>query len=235
MRDNERGQSLVELAIIMPLLLLIFLGLIEVGWFLAVHLNLLQFSREAARYGVREGVMNFSTPALAEVGYGQVSGHLQEIIRGSIISDTFIFMDPISNTGTVVISRYDVQANVPCTTSPCPVECPKVTSDMWYQQDDQIVTWLENPLFIRRYGLPVEDHTDPVAIGNEMLFGDVRLNCTQEKRGEDFGGPDQALLVEIYYEQPQLFNFPLFFWVGPFPHHVSTQMRLVRSQAGGLK
>lgn len=227
---NERGQSLVELAIVMPLLLLIFLGVIEIGWFLAVHLNLLQFSREAARFGVREGVMNFSTPETTEAGYDQISAHLREIVRASIMSDTLIFGGQVTPTAAVVFSRYDVQAAVPCTANPCPVACSKVTPDMWYQQDDQIITWLEKPAFIRRYGLTVEDQVDPVAISNRMLADNVRLNCEREKRGDVFGWSDQAFLVEIYYDQPQLFDFPLFSWVGPFPHHVSTQMRFSRQQ-----
>lgn len=228
MMREQRGQSLVELAIIMPLLLLIFLGVLEVGWFLAVHLNLLQFSREAARYGVREDVMNSTSPETVEASYDQISAHLREVVRASIMSDTLIFTGPLSPTAAVIFSRYEVQAAVPCTVSPCPVACDKITPDMWYQQDDQIITWLGEPTFIRRYGLAVEDQTDPVAISNRMLAENVRLNCGREKRRGDFGWSDQALLVEIYYSQPQLFDFPLFSWAGPFPHHVATQMRFTR-------
>ena len=52
MRDaGERGQSLVEMALILPLLLLIVLGTLEFGFALDHHLTLEYASREGARTG----------------------------------------------------------------------------------------------------------------------------------------------------------------------------------------
>ncbi|MEX1172418.1 MAG: TadE family protein [Chloroflexota bacterium] len=48
---SHRGQSLVEFAIILPLFLLIFLGIIQLGVLFSAHIGLINGVREAARYG----------------------------------------------------------------------------------------------------------------------------------------------------------------------------------------
>lgn len=47
----RRAQSLVELALLLPVLILILLGIAEYGFMLNRYLNLLDASREAARFG----------------------------------------------------------------------------------------------------------------------------------------------------------------------------------------
>jgi hypothetical protein len=53
---KERGQGLVELALVLPILLMMFLGLIEVGWAIRGHLTLLIGNWNVARYGARNDV-----------------------------------------------------------------------------------------------------------------------------------------------------------------------------------
>jgi hypothetical protein len=48
---SERGQSLTEIAIFLPIFILIISGIVEMGYFMNRYLNLLDASREAARYG----------------------------------------------------------------------------------------------------------------------------------------------------------------------------------------
>jgi hypothetical protein len=47
----RRGQSLVELTLVMPLLILLLLGLMEIGWLASNFLVLLDVTREAGRFG----------------------------------------------------------------------------------------------------------------------------------------------------------------------------------------
>ena len=49
-RHNSRGQSFVELALVVPILLLILLGLVEVAFFMGRYLDALDLTREAARF-----------------------------------------------------------------------------------------------------------------------------------------------------------------------------------------
>ena len=53
-RKKEKGQSLVELALFFPILLLMLSGLVEFGLMLNQYLNLMDGPREAARFGVDE-------------------------------------------------------------------------------------------------------------------------------------------------------------------------------------
>ena len=50
---KQRGQGLVELALALPALLIIFLGLIELGFLLRAHLVVVNANREAARFASR--------------------------------------------------------------------------------------------------------------------------------------------------------------------------------------
>ncbi|MDD3269408.1 MAG: pilus assembly protein [Syntrophomonadaceae bacterium] len=49
---NEHGQALVEMALVLPLLLLLFLGIFEFGRILGSYMLISNLSREGARYGV---------------------------------------------------------------------------------------------------------------------------------------------------------------------------------------
>jgi len=51
---KEKGQSLVELALIFPIVLLIVAGLVEIGAVMNAKLTVVNSAREAARYGVFE-------------------------------------------------------------------------------------------------------------------------------------------------------------------------------------
>ena len=50
--SSKQGQSLVELAVILPLLLLLVMGTIEFGRLFGSYLIMENLSRSAARYGV---------------------------------------------------------------------------------------------------------------------------------------------------------------------------------------
>lgn len=49
-KDRQNAQSFVELAIVLPILLLILLGLVEVAFFIARYLDVMDLTREAARF-----------------------------------------------------------------------------------------------------------------------------------------------------------------------------------------
>jgi hypothetical protein len=56
-----RGQSLVELSVTMPILLIMLLGMVEIGWLANNYLTLIDVTREAGRYGsVRDPVLQWT-------------------------------------------------------------------------------------------------------------------------------------------------------------------------------
>ena len=47
---KEKAQSFVELALVLPIILLILLGLVEVSFFISRYLDVMDLTREAARF-----------------------------------------------------------------------------------------------------------------------------------------------------------------------------------------
>jgi hypothetical protein len=52
MENRQRGQNLVEFALILPLLLTLVLGIINFGYFFTVHTSIVHAAREGVRYGM---------------------------------------------------------------------------------------------------------------------------------------------------------------------------------------
>lgn len=52
---QARGQALVEMALLVPLLLLVVVGLVHLGWALNAHQVITTAAREGARVGTRAG------------------------------------------------------------------------------------------------------------------------------------------------------------------------------------
>ena len=218
--EKHKGQSLVEMCLVVPLLAFIFIGLIEVGWVIVVYLNLLQWSREAARFGVRENVMDYR----AEDPYALVKDHFDEISRDSVV--TRFSIDGSKPTASVVMQRIDVWTGVTCSEEPCSAVCEALPEDLLFTDDDQITTYFDRADYKKQYGLEEASHLDTLAIAETMRQESNKLNCQREKRGSSFYGmADEAFIVEINYKSPQLINFPILDWLGSVPLHVSTKMR----------
>ncbi len=59
---SHRGQGLVEFALVLPLLLIFFMGIIEFSRLFIIYTTVTSASREAARYGVSVGETPGGTP-----------------------------------------------------------------------------------------------------------------------------------------------------------------------------
>ncbi len=57
-QKNREGQSLVEFALMLPILLLVILGIIEAGWIIWAYITVQNSAREAARFAVTGGPMD---------------------------------------------------------------------------------------------------------------------------------------------------------------------------------
>ena len=91
--SKEQGQSLVELALTLPILLLLFLGLIELGFALRAYLVMINANREAARFASR-GV--YTDEQIATRALIAFSGQLPVRTTG-----------PNPNTG-IIITRFHI-------------------------------------------------------------------------------------------------------------------------------
>lgn len=59
MNHKSRGQSMVEMALTLPILLLVLAGMLEVGWYFNVKLNFLDASREGGRIAADGSLINY--------------------------------------------------------------------------------------------------------------------------------------------------------------------------------
>ncbi len=79
---NEKGQSLVELAFLLPVLILILAGILDVGRSMQAYVVVLNASREAALHGADSdvGVDVLTQHALAEITRGGLNPDLASIM-----------------------------------------------------------------------------------------------------------------------------------------------------------
>lgn len=117
----EQGQSLVEMAIILPVLLLMFLGVFEVGWALRGYLTLVNMDREITRFSARGIYLDFESNSMdpnsvcatdvqndpAGIGYCKVISHANQTLAGQLS------MDYINETGnsSIIITYYDLTSS----------------------------------------------------------------------------------------------------------------------------
>ena len=95
-KKRKNGQSLVELALTLPILLLLFLGLIELAFVLRAYLILVNANREAARFASRG---TFTDEQIANQAVVSFAGQLPAATSG-----------PDMNTG-IAITRFSIPAD----------------------------------------------------------------------------------------------------------------------------
>jgi hypothetical protein len=122
-KPSERGQSMVELALTLPFLVLLFVGVVEVAFLTRTYLAVLEASREGARLGAR-GSANFDNNEirtlveqdLARQGYTTANGLVDIIIvranvgPGKVVNtyDVYSMLGsgrPVKMTKSVLLAR----------------------------------------------------------------------------------------------------------------------------------
>jgi hypothetical protein len=97
--EEQRGQSLAELALVLPLLLMILVGMVEVGWAMRAQLTVTTACREGARFASRRVFEN---------------DEIQEVVYVAMLALNPVFDGPDANT-TIIITQVpiDWQGNLP--------------------------------------------------------------------------------------------------------------------------
>jgi Flp pilus assembly protein TadG len=80
-RDSETGQGLVEFAFVVPVLLVIMLGIVQLGWIFTTQIGLTNGIREAARYAATNRTV---TPALAATNAAATVSQLNLIMPRNV-------------------------------------------------------------------------------------------------------------------------------------------------------
>ncbi len=249
------GQSLVEMAIITPLLIFFLLGIFEVGSGIRGYLVLVNVNREITRFAVRPGYLNFSTLADVEASYTRV----QEWTTSSASEQLELDFDETSGSTTLIVSHLVVDTGKPCddvNNCDCDAFIQAYQNGSTYAAEAS--TGAENPLddLILHPGVPGQEYQsrrfgpaatvtgprqtrlDYIAIATEMAAKNNHFNCEIMKKG---GVPsaNNVIITELFHDQPQLFGFPLISnpFTDPVPLYTHTTMRLISAarSTGGVE
>ena len=102
--EREHGQSLAELAFVLPLLLAILVAMVEVGWAMRAHLTVTTASREGARFAGRRVFSN---------------EEIQEVVYVAMLAVNPVFDGPDANAAIIITQvPIDFEGNLPGTITP---------------------------------------------------------------------------------------------------------------------
>jgi Flp pilus assembly protein TadG len=106
-RDSERGSQLVELAIIMPVVLILLGATAEFGRFFYTYSTLLKGTRAASRYLVSQPVGDANAAAKNLLVYGNTAGTGTPVVSGLTTANVVITPNKMgAKTQTVEIQNY---------------------------------------------------------------------------------------------------------------------------------
>ncbi len=241
LRRREKGQSLVETALIMPILLLMFIGVLEVGWALRGYLTLLNASREAARFAARGRYVDFSTQERAMVGYGYVLSQTELSLAGQMD----VHFTGTDTNATLIITHYFIGTRKPCDTPPCnnntPSNCSSPPCNSCSDRNkreretppgDDVIQGPDDGAhgyYRVRFGLDRPSLISPTLTLATLIEENIRFNCELNARDPTAPYSDNSVvIVEILYDQPQLLGVPLVSnrFTNPVPLYVHTIMRI---------
>jgi len=245
---GAKGQSLVEMAIITPLLLLLFIGVLEVGWAIRSYIVLLNADREATRFAARGQYLDFGQTERADIGYDFVAAHTLDTMSEQLDFDV-LSEDP---NATLIVSHYLVDTGKPCADPPCNDDCEAdkhnknggcdcSTPDRReedYPFDDMVLHpgMSGYEYFSALYGITRTsqlNHTDLVA---QLKEQNDAFNCALNLKDPSVPWvPNSVVAVEAFYAQPQLLGVPLVsnYFTDPIPMYVSTVMRITADRGSG--
>lgn len=212
-RKESQGQSFVELAIVLPLLLFLLIGFVEVGAIIYNYLSLMDVVREAARFAadrdpeVLNGDMsNYPVSACNDDALHYYLDTACVVIGTNFNQD--ISLDP--SRDDIAISIFTIDNNVVVDRKPNDADHVwSLYSDNWTKNCDG--TFNSNtPFFPELAGDPWYAYQTPTAGPGTPTPGAGTVVP---------GGPTDkgVVLVEIYYCHDQILNLPLISDIIPNP------------------
>ncbi|MBN1937842.1 MAG: pilus assembly protein [Anaerolineae bacterium] len=189
-KKRERGQSLVELALILPVLILLFLGLIELGLALRAYLVVVNANREAARFAARGTNPDEDVARRVIMAF---SGQLPARTIGA---------DP--NTG-IVVTRLHVRY------------LPDGTYESSWDQPVYVTGTLQtgDPVLDAK----IRDNIlmDPQEELERLEAWTKEINEGLKKEEGATAVSHTRVVVEVLYLHPQYLHAPIFEWIFPDP------------------
>lgn len=244
---RQKGQSLVEMAIATPILLIMLIGVFEVGWALRGYIVLANVNRESVRFGVKNGVLDYSIKNPATVGYNTVLSHTTAALASQLPleflnnpNSTIIMSHIVADTGFPCAKYQGSNLKVPYEFDAASCDCTEDDPDaaQWFTRDD-LVLHPDLPgydYYAQTYGLPRTTRLGGgsyAELAAEVALANNQFNCNVLKTGS--GGEmsiNNMFITEVFYDQPQLFGLPFVSnrLTDPIPFYAHTAMRIVTSR-----
>jgi Flp pilus assembly protein TadG len=256
LKDRQHGQSLVETVLILPILILMFFGVIEVGWALRGYLALVGTNREAVRFAVKNQVLDFSSTDPAAIGYEEVLSHTLDTLGtppqlpldfsgGPETNATIIMSHLVVDTGFPCVEYLGGQPILPYDFDEANCDCvngdpsdPDGDGTPWFSRDDLVLhpAMPTHAHYAQTYGIAETTRVGKGSYQTEaqkLILDDNQLNCTVLQTGTlGERTANNMFIVEMFYDQPQLLGVPLISnqLTNPIPLYTHTAMRIVTSR-----
>lgn len=252
---SQAGQSLVEMAITAPILIFLLIGVFEVGWALRGYLILTNVNREITRFAIRPGYLNYSVKdnnaatAAQTVGYDKVLSYTY-----TTLAEQLPLEFSTGQTSTLIISHFVADTGLPCVDAdsngiPDCANCNDfITNPNFYLNGTNVLT-LDDVLispatsgyenFYSKKFPPTSTVTTRLNYTNtlaQLARENNKFNCELLKKSTGtLPSSNNVIITEIYYNQPQLFGFPLISnpFTNPVPMYAQTAMRMIVASRSG--
>jgi len=112
LQKSEEGQSLVEFALVLPVLLMFLLGIIEFGWLFNAQISMTSAAREGARILAIQNINCTFDETAASAARTAISGAITDN-TDHLTFQTGLTIDPsIVNSGSISLGKVTVKGNV---------------------------------------------------------------------------------------------------------------------------
>lgn len=217
-KQKSRGQSFLELAIVLGVLLLLLTGMVEFGNLLNVYINLTDGAREGARFGSN------NDPYISDTGVYDYSAPQQsfyENIDTIVEGDTNYF--PV-NKRTSAIAPIVLDPDTSGVRKP---------SGEAYLADNVLITFysVDHGQIVQKLG-SWSKYNSGNGHPNANQISRIPTSVIETKLDPNAPGTG-IVVVEVFYNYEQLLKLPLFtIWVSdPIPVHAYAIMPLAGAEA----
>lgn len=133
-----RGQNLVELALLLPILLLIFFAMVEVAWWAHSYITIATAAREGARFGSR--ALHLPTDEIADVTSIAMSGGVNVDLVGADANTAIIVTEiDVDPDGSYTINESLKLGDLAATTDVCLIDpCPSGSINIKIMRDENV-------------------------------------------------------------------------------------------------
>ncbi|MGB8214128.1 MAG: TadE family protein [Anaerolineales bacterium] len=222
LQHQKRGQSFIELALVLVIIMLLFSGMVEFGFMLNNYLHVVDGAREAARYSSSSEPFQMNVNGTIKTdGNGNIEDNNSFYYIAAAKAATT--MDPIllspENPDDIVISVFSV-TTVPPNGQPQVLRFPVTAQNGW--------SLCANYAAFAAYFPTIPPSGEPVP--SELSDPGWSSGCTVHTSQQSIASIENIIntntpsapnagvvLVEIFYNYPQVLNLPVFTAVIPNP------------------